>query len=221
MKKTLLLLIMAIMLVLPGGASAQLSPGDFVDIRGHWAEQNIAAVSSLGLMNGIGTTYQGFRIFSPEGTVSRAQLANVLQRTFQLDYGMLRFIKQPLASDYYRDVDDAAWYADGVLMCTINNIFEKTGNFSPDSSVSRIEVARSIYRSFNAKGISVPMIMLMPIYEDTSSLSQEDINAITFVSNTGIMRGNNNCFRPEQNMTRAELATVLNRCCALVRINIQ
>jgi len=209
------------MLVLPGGASAQLSPGDFVDIRGHWAEQNIAAVSSLGLMNGIGTTYQGFRIFSPEGTVSRAQLANVLQRTFQLDYGMLRFIKQPLASDYYRDVDDAAWYADGVLMCTINNIFEKTGNFSPDSSVSRIEVARSIYRSFNAKGISVPMIMLMPIYEDTSSLSQEDINAITFVSNTGIMRGNNNCFRPEQNMTRAELATVLNRCCALVRINIQ
>jgi len=221
LKKTLLLLIMAIMLVLPGGASAQLSPGDFVDIRGHWAEQNIAAVSSLGLMNGIGTTYQGFRIFSPEGTVSRAQLANVLQRTFQLDYGMLRFIKQPLASDYYRDVDDAAWYADGVLMCTINNIFEKTGNFSPDSSVSRIEVARSIYRSFNAKGISVPMIMLMPIYEDTSSLSQEDINAITFVSNTGIMRGNNNCFRPEQNMTRAELATVLNRCCALVRINIQ
>jgi len=221
LKKTMFLLLITIMLAFPGAASAQLSPGDFVDIRGHWAEQNIAAVSNMGLMNGIGTTYQGFRIFSPGGTVSRSQLANVLQRTFQLDYGLLRFIKQPLASDYYRDVDDAAWYADGVLMCAINNIFEKTGNFSPDRPVSRIEVARSIYRSFNAKGISVPMIMLMPMYEDTNLLSQEDINAITFVSNTGIMRGNNNCFRPEQTMTRAEMATVLNRCLPFVTVNIK
>jgi hypothetical protein len=92
------------------------------------------------------------------------------------------------------------------------------GDFSPDRSVSIIEIAQAIYRSFNAKGISVPMIMLMPIYEDTNSLSQEDINAITFVSNTGIMKGDNNYFRPEQSMTRAELAKVLSRCVSLMAI---
>ncbi|MDD3365166.1 MAG: protease inhibitor I42 family protein [Syntrophomonas sp.] len=219
MKKYLLLLLVAIMLAFPGGASAQTAPGDIVDTSGHWAEQDIEAVSCLGFMNGTGTTDQGFQVFSPEGTVSRAQLAAVLQRTFQLDYGQIQFIKQPLASDYYPDVDNDAWYANGLVMCAINNIFEITGDFSADRSVSRMEMARSIYRCFNAKEISVPMIMLMPIYEDTNSLSQEDVNAITFVSNTGIMKGENNYFRPEQDMTRAELARVLNRCVSLMAIN--
>ncbi|MDD4171709.1 MAG: S-layer homology domain-containing protein, partial [Syntrophomonas sp.] len=99
MKKVLLVLLAAIMLASPGISSAQQSPGDFIDTRGHWAEQAIEAVSNLGLMNGTGTTDQGLCVFSPEGTVSRAQLATVLQHTFQLDYGQLEFIKQPLASD--------------------------------------------------------------------------------------------------------------------------
>jgi predicted secreted protein len=219
LKKILLLLIMTIMMAVPAGASAKLSPGDFIDIHNHWAEQDIQTVSSLGFMNGTGRTDQGFRVFSPEGTVSRAQLSTVLQRSFQLDYGEIRFVKQPLASDYFRDIENEAWYANGLVMCAINNIFETTGDFFPERSVSRIEIARSIYRSFNAKGISVPMIMMMPIYEDTDYLSQEDTNAMIFVSNTGIMNGDNNCFRPEQNMTRAELAKVINRCISLMAVN--
>jgi predicted secreted protein len=219
LKKILLLLIMATMMAFPGGASAQLSPGDFIDIHKNWAKQDIQMVSSLGFMNGTGRTDQGFRIFSPEDTVSRAQLSTVLQRVFQLDYGQIRFIKQPLASDYFRDVENEAWYADGLVMCAINNIFKTTGDFYPDRSVTRIEIARSIYRSFNAKGISVPMIMVMPIYHDTNNLSNEDSNAMVFVSNTGIMKGDNNYFRPEQNMTRAELAKVINRCISIMAVN--
>jgi len=219
LKKVVLLLLVAIILAFPGVVSAQLLTGDFIDIRGHWAVQDIEAVSSLGLMNGTGTTDQGFRVFSPEGTVNRAQLAAVLQRTFQLDYGQIRFIKQPLASDYYQDVDNGAWYADDLVMCAINNIFAASGDFCPDLPVTRLEIAQAIYRCFNTKGISVPMIMMMPIFQDTNSLSHEDINAIVFVNNTGIMKGNNNYFRPEENMTRAELATVLKRCVSLMAVD--
>jgi len=219
LKRFLPLLMVFLMLAFSGTAGAQLSPGDYIDIHGHWAEQDIEAVSSLGLMNGTGTTDQGFRVFSPEGTVSRAQLASVLQRTFHLDYGQIRFIKQPLASDYYQDVDNEAWYADDLVMCAINNIFPASGNFCPDRPATRLEIAQAIYRCFNAKGISVPMIMMMPVFEDTDSLSPEDINAIVFVNNTGIMKGNNNFFRPEQNMTRAELAKVVNRCVSLMAVD--
>lgn len=103
-----------------GFSRGSISPSvtsDFIDIHGHWSEQDIQVVSSLGLMNGTGTTDQGFRNFSPEGIVSRAQLATVLQHTFQLDYGQIRFVKQPLASDYYRDVDNEAWYANDLSPC--------------------------------------------------------------------------------------------------------
>jgi predicted secreted protein len=207
------------MMFSPGTTAAQLSSSCFSDVDGHSAQQDIELVSSLGLMNGTGTTEQGLRVFSPEAAVSRAQLAAVLHRTFQLDYGQMRFFKQPLASDYYRDVDNTAWYADGLVMCMINNIFDKSDNFIPEQSVSRLEMARSIYRCFNSKGISIPMIMIMPIYDDTNSLSQEDINAITFVSNTGIMKGYDQYFRPEQKLKREELATILSRCISLMAIN--
>ena len=57
--------------------------------------------------------------FFPDGLVNRAQLAVVLQRTFELDYGEKSFIKQPQANDYYLDVDNGAWYAQAVKFCKL------------------------------------------------------------------------------------------------------
>ncbi|MDD4802198.1 MAG: DUF4163 domain-containing protein [Syntrophomonas sp.] len=219
MHKILPLLLLVILLVFPQGAEAQQLDGDWADVKQHWARQDMEAVISLDLMSGTGENNQGERVFSPEDTVSRAQLSAVLDRAFQLDYGQKRFIKQPLASDYYSDVENEAWYGNSLVMCAINNIFETGEVFSPNQPVTRMEIAQAIYRSFSAKGISVPMIMMMPIYEDTNHLSQEDMNAMVFVSNTGIMKGDNHYFRPEQNMTRAELAAVLMRCVSLVAVD--
>jgi len=202
-KKIVLLLIFLIVLAFPAISVAQLAPGDFIDVKGSWAEPEIQTVCKLGLMQGTGTTAQGFKVFSPENLVTRAQLASVLVRTFRLDYGQIRFIKEPVASDYYQDVDNKAWYASDVLMCAINKIFDSTENFSPDSAVSRMEIARTIQQSFTAKGIMIPMIMSMPIYEDTNGLSQQDMNAVIFVSNTGIMKGDGTKFRPGDNVKRA------------------
>ena len=220
-RKLILLVVMLILLAFPGISLAQLAPGDYIDIHGHWAEQDIQLLDQLGIMKGMGTTAQGFKIFAPESRVTRAQLAKVLVDTFQLDYGQLRFIKQPVASDYYRDVDNASRYADAVVMCAINQIFNRTedNHFKPAAELTRMEVAGAIYRSFNAKGISIPMIMMMPVYNDTQTLAQEDMNALIFVSNTGIMRGDGQNFRPADRVTRAELARTINRCISLINLN--
>jgi predicted secreted protein len=142
-----------------------------------------------------------------------------MQRTFQFDYGNKVFIKQPQATDYYADVANDAWYSDALVMCEVNEIFPAGGNFSPDRPVTRIETAKAIYRSFNAKGISVPMIMMMPVFEDTEGLNQTETNAVVFVNNTGIMKGYVNRFRPYDNLTRAELAGVIARCVELVALD--
>jgi len=172
-------------------------------------------------MVGNGLNQQGQPIFSPEAVVSRAQLAAVLVRTFNLDYGDKRFIKQPLASDYYRDVDNKTWYAGDVVMCAVNDIFtDESDKFQPNRSVSRIEVARAVQRCFEAKGINVVMIMMMPEYNDMKGLSQEETNALVFASNTGIMKGDgDNNFRPRQAVKRAELARILNRCTSMMSVD--
>lgn len=175
-------------------------------------------VAHLGIMIGISAAEPSRGIFSPLTAVSRAQLAVVLQRTFQFDYGDIRFIKAPQASDYYQDVSNDAWYADALVLCAINDIFRSGDNFAPDRAVSRLEVAQAIYRSFEAKGISVPMIMMMPIYEDTGNLSADELNAVVFASNTGIMQGEAGFFRPAGELQRAELAKVMARCVKLMAI---
>lgn len=218
-KKLSYLLMMLFIFVYPGSCAAKLAPGDYIDIKGHWAEQEIQTAVNLGLMSGMGSNTQGYQVFAPDSQLNRAQLTVVLQRVFQLDYGQTRFIKQPEASDYFADVDNQSWYADALVMCAINNIFDNCGCFNPDENVSRIEVARSIYRAFNAKGISVPMIMTMPQFADTQDLVQEDTNAMVFVNNTGIMTGYNGCFRPHELVKRGELARVFNCCASLLSMN--
>ncbi|NSW84530.1 MAG: hypothetical protein HPY90_15090 [Syntrophothermus sp.] len=34
----------------------------------------------------------------------------------------MRFIKQPLPSDYYLDINNQAWYAEAALFCAINDL---------------------------------------------------------------------------------------------------
>lgn len=220
MKKLVGYLVLAAFLLFPTGiASAKLFSGTFVDTRGHWAESEIEAAYKQGLMQGTGVNEFGFKIFMPEEKVNRFQLAAVLERAFDLDYGNMRFVKQPTASDYYYDLEEEAWYSEAVLRCAINHIFAPMDAFEGDKEVTRIKVARGIYNAFQAKGINVPMIMLMPLYDDTAELSQDDTNAMVFVSNTGIMKGNNNLFRPHDPISRAELAKVLNQCVKLIEMN--
>jgi len=141
-----------------------------------------------------------------------------LQRLFQFDYGNMRFVKQPAASDYYRDVSNESWYAEAALVGAINNIFPANGYFSPDRGVTRLEVAQGVYRSFLARNISVPMIMMMPVFEDTTSLTGEEMNAVVFVHNTGILQGEAGFFRPGAPVERWELASLLARCVDLMAI---
>lgn len=175
----------------------------FGDVQGHWGAPAIDQVAEWGLMQGVA---QG--VFAPDMTVSRAQAATVLVNIFGLDWGGKQFIRQPLASDYYTDVSMSEWFAGSLVMCGINQIFPN-GSFYPNQAISRIDMASAIQKSFDAKGISIPMIMMMPVFQDTGSLSNEQLSAITFVNNTGIMKGANQIFRPNDSMSRAELAQIL------------
>lgn len=218
-KGAVCIMVMVLLLLNPMTSSAKLAAGDFIDTRGHWAESEIQTACNDGLIKGVGVNEAGDKIFAPDSQVSRAQLALVLEKTFELNYGLLRFIKAPVASDYFWDVENDEWYANAAMLCAINGIFESGRELIPAESVSRIEVARSIYRAFEAKGINVHMIMLMPYYSDVQGLLQEEINAIVFVNNTGIMKGENNLFRPYDSLTRGELARILNQCNSLIKAN--
>lgn len=200
-------------------AFALNTPTEFADIDGHWAQTYIIESAQNQLMVGVGSDSLGRAIFDPQGIVTRAQTAAIVTRAFDLNYDHIRFIKEPLVSDYYRDVDNRSWYADSLLMCAINNIFDSGSNFYPDKAITRVEMAQAIQRCFTAKGISVPMIMMMPVYDDNDLIGEENLNAVAFVTNTGIMKGADNLFRPQDSLTRAEMARIIIACRKVIELN--
>lgn len=192
----------------------------FSDTQGHWAQAAIARAAEQDLMHGIGENEQGELLFTPEGAVTRSQAAAILTRAFGLDYGDKEFEKEPLPANYYQDVNHDAWYAESVLLCAINNVFSFEGErFYPDRQVTRMEMALAIQNSFMAKNINVPMILMMPHFNDTQDLSNAEMNAVVFVHNTGIMKGNEGYFHPYDNLTRAEMARIIIACKDLIDLN--
>ncbi|HQA08297.1 MAG TPA: S-layer homology domain-containing protein [Syntrophomonadaceae bacterium] len=194
----------------------------FSDTKDHWAQSYIAKAAQQNLMQGIGKNEQGDIIFAPNELVSRSQAAAVLERAFGFDYDEQQFAQKPVVLDYFQDVGEQSWYANAVLLCTINEIFPFKGDhFFPDRTITRLEMAQAIQSSFTAQNINVVMIMLMPDFNDTKNLSNEEMNAVVFVHNTGIMKGNDGNFRPYDNLTRAELARVITACKELIDLNTQ
>lgn len=86
-------------------------------------------------------------------------------------------------------------------------------------SITRIEVAKAIEKSFKAKKLSVMMTLMFPVYDDTISLTPEESSALSFVFNTGIMKGRTEKnFYPLEPINKAELAAVLNRTLCVLEI---
>ncbi|MGI6066981.1 MAG: S-layer homology domain-containing protein [Bacillota bacterium] len=84
--------------------------------------------------------------------------------------------------------------------------------FGLEEEVSRMEAAVAIQKSFDAKKLAVIMTQMFPIYEDTEDLVQEETSALSFVFNTGIMKGKaEGKFFPGDGITKAELAVILDR----------
>jgi len=195
---------------------------DFSDTRDHWAQAYIAKAVEQNLMQGIGKNEQGEMLFAPNEVVTRAQAAAVLVRAFGFNDDERQSIPDPAVSDFFQDVEEQSWYARSVLLCAVNEVFPFKGEFFyPDRPITRLEMAQAIQNSFTARKIAVPMIELMPYFNDTPDLSNREMNAVVFVHNTGIMKGNDGYFRPHDCLTRGELARIITACKDLIDLNTQ
>lgn len=202
MRKTAVFVTVVMFMILIATAALAGQPTKISDVDNHWARQQIITAVDKGIMNGFGDGR-----FLPNQSLTRAELAVVLQKMFELDYGDIQFFKAPEITDYYDDVPEGTWYTEAAMLMAINQVLPGgSREFKPQQPVTRLDAAQAITRCFTVKKIPVVTIMMMPIYEDTRDMEGEQ--AIAFITNTGIMKGNNNYFRPHDPLKRAEAACV-------------
>lgn len=207
----------------------------FNDISGHWAENTINKWANYGIISGYpdGT-------FKPDSPVTRAELAKILTLAFDLQPDEYVYNKKDLNENdwYYNYLLCAGKYIPNYALPEINEknqpyVDNRMVNaFLPEQNAMRMHVAESlveIKRNKEQSIIDVPDITVVKEelnktfknadYEDllaNHGMIPENVRRMfeyTYLAKElGIMQGDTDgYFRPYDNVTRAELITMLDR----------
>lgn len=107
-----------VILILIFTLSIQVFAGfSFVDIEEVNEKDQIISLYERGIVKGTGQNK-----FSPEGFVTVAEGVQLIVNTFELNIDNIKFIKQPKATDYFINADDNAWYANALIIASINEL---------------------------------------------------------------------------------------------------
>ncbi len=174
----------------------------FTDVDGHWALDAIRYVYESNLFSGTTTT-----TFSPDATMTRAMLAQVLYR----------LAGSPAVTEtaVFTDVATDSWCADAVAWASTNGIVAGYGDgrFGAQNTITREQMAAMLYRYAQSKGEGFQGQWAFRLeYTDAEELSDYAREAMCWCTMKGIITGKGeNILDPKGDATRAQVAAILMR----------
>ncbi|MCR6545403.1 S-layer homology domain-containing protein [Dehalobacterium formicoaceticum] len=177
-------------------------PQQFTDIRGHWAESDILAMTEKKVV-----ILSGDRKFYPNREITRAEFASFVVRTLGLihETGTQRFQDVGVDYPYYQDIMTAAYH--GIVTGV------GSGRFAPNARITRQEIAAMMVRAEKLKGKSLPADQsVLNRYQDQREIALWARESCAQVVQSGIMVGKSDrLFAPKSTVTRAEAIVLLHR----------
>lgn len=142
--------------------------------------------------------------FDPMGNVTRAEAAAMYFRLLQDDFRTKYW--DNIGS--FSDVADTAWY--NVAVSTLENagVIKDTvvgGAFRPNDPITRAELAVMAAQFAVVTG-TIPTTTFIDV--PATHWAAKEITVVQFA---GWIEGYQGCYRPEDNLTRAECVTIINR----------
>lgn len=191
----------------PGDPSGQ--PGQsisFSDVSTKdWFSEAVGYVSENGIMNGIGNGS-----FRPQATTTRGMIVTMLYR----------LEGEPKAGqNAFRDVASDTWYSNAIAWASENDIAAGygDGNFGPNDTITREQIATILYRYASFKGYDMTPSADLSRYADTSQISGYALSAMQWANTAGLINGTTDTtLNPKGNATRAEVAMLMMRFCETV-----
>ena len=202
-KKLLLLIIIFIVLSIQPAAARTV----FYDTFNHWAENDINFAShTINVFRGYGDF-----TFRPENNITRAEFITILSRTAYKHNQMVEIYTADLS---YSDMSDKHWSYTFIISMnehlktnnfTLQDIFPGS-NFYPDRAITREESAALI------AAFCKDSIYDNPLTFTDVPFNNKYYTEIQRLVNAGIIIGyENNTFRGNTNITRAEAASLIRR----------
>ncbi len=166
-----------------------------------WYTEGVEFAYALAIFEGTGDN-----MFSPEDSMTRAMLVTVLWR-----------LSGELNAKSKGDFDDlqADWYKKAVAWASENEIVRGygDGSFGPNDNITREQMALVLYSFAQYMGLNVEERSDLSElgYEDSDDISDWAIDAMEWANAAGLIQGNGGALNPNDNATRAEVATILYR----------
>ncbi|MCR8643437.1 S-layer homology domain-containing protein [Paenibacillus sp. N1-5-1-14] len=207
LKKTSLLLTLTLSMMLPLSTSALA----FDDLKGHPAESKVESLFKNGIVSGIDS-----RHFNPKGTLTYAQGVQFIVKGMSLNLNHIRFIKQPLASDYYNHIPNQSWFADAFVIA-LHNGLEIPKDVLPNSTMTREVFSHLLVQALMKKSDFVTNQM-WNVIEDEQEVNKSYMSSIQLLLNSKITSlDSNNNFHPKKELTRIEASEMIYNATSLIQ----
>lgn len=171
------------------------------DCCGHWAEEDIYKLASLGIIHGDENGYA-----SPEDLITREEMAKILVNALGYDPGT-----EPI----FTDASDVADWAQGFVetaerMGLMQN--DELNRFRPKDYATRSEVVFAAQNGFKVQN----KVYEGKAFEDEAYIDPKHLSTINLMVANGILDGYpDNTFRPDGEIKRGELFKIIVRYLAL------
>lgn len=186
-------------IAMPVGTSAEamttLAGEGYSDTAGHYAAGVIDTWSGYGVLKG----YED-NTFRPDGTITRAELAAVLNRV--MGY-------QDAAENTFADLPAERWYTDGLLRLAQQGIFggDEDKKMNPEAPITRQETFAAM-----ARALALEESKEAPGFKDDDSIADWAKGYVSAMKKAGYIEGDQQGnIRGGDPITRAEVVTILNK----------
>lgn len=173
--------------------------GHFMDVpHTAWYFDSVEAAANYGLMQG-----KGCGLFDPNAKTTRAEAAQLMYNIGAANSG--------LAEQLFSDVPVTAWYARAVTWANKNHLIlgYPDGSFRPSGLLTRQDMMVLLYRYSGEPEVSG---IDLSSFADSASVAGYARTALQWAVKTGLLKGyDDNTIRPNAHITRAELATLIQR----------
>ena len=162
-----------------------------------WYHDAVDYMMARGLMGGDSAT-----TFSPEGTLTRAQLVTVLYR----------IAGSPTVNGKHQftDVPTNQWYSDAICWAAQNGVVNGVTptTFVPQAPITREQIATILYRYAKSEPVKENKLIAFP---DADKVNEYAVEAMNWAVAEGLIAGSEGMLLPQDSATRAQIATVLMR----------
>lgn len=185
-------------------AEAHQAITSFSDIGpNHWAYNDVMTIANKGIISGTTTPVNGVGTYDPNGTVTLGQFLAIATRL--------------VASDKIVEGNHAHW-AGGNYIAAVESGLIKGTDFSGSSEslnapISRQDMAYILVNVAKVNGEDLNYILgIENNISDLGDVSQSRLDAVKIAYSNGLLTGKgNNQFKPNDYLTRAEVAAVFCR----------